>query len=66
MWLIIQSLVIFAVVASNIHWQWTAGHLLGRDEVKGKGSCDTERHGNGGGPPLSGVAAECNSNQGRA
>jgi len=41
-------------------------HLLGRDEVKGKGSSDTERHGNGGGPPFSGVAAECNSNQGCA
>jgi hypothetical protein len=23
MWLVFQSLVIFAVVASNIHWQWT-------------------------------------------
>jgi hypothetical protein len=30
MWLIFQSLVIFAVVASNIHWHWTPnGYLAG-------------------------------------
>jgi hypothetical protein len=23
MWLLLQSAVIFAVMASNIHWQWT-------------------------------------------
>jgi len=23
MWFIIQGLIVFAVVASNIHWQWT-------------------------------------------
>ena len=42
------------------------GHLLGRDIVKGKGSGDTERHSNGGGPPFSGVTAEYNYNQGCA
>jgi hypothetical protein len=33
MWYLLQSLLIFAVVASNIHWQWTPNryvpHLLG-------------------------------------
>jgi hypothetical protein len=30
MWLLLQSLVIFAVVASNIHWHWTPnGYLAG-------------------------------------
>jgi hypothetical protein len=28
MWLILQSLVIFAVVASNIHWHWTPNGYL--------------------------------------
>ena len=28
MWLIFQSLIIFAVVASNIHWQWTPNGYL--------------------------------------
>ena len=28
MWLLIQSLVIFAVVASNIHWGWTPNKLV--------------------------------------
>jgi hypothetical protein len=23
MWFLLQSLIIFAVMASNIHWQWT-------------------------------------------
>ena len=30
MWLLFQSLIIFAVVASNIHWHWTPnGYLAG-------------------------------------
>jgi hypothetical protein len=30
MWYLLQSLIIFAVVASNIHWQWTPnGYLAG-------------------------------------
>lgn len=30
MWLLLQSLIIFAVMASNIHWQWTPnGYLAG-------------------------------------
>jgi hypothetical protein len=30
MWFIFQSLIIFAVVASNIHWHWTPnGYLAG-------------------------------------
>lgn len=30
MWLLLQSLVIFAVMASNIHWHWTPnGYLAG-------------------------------------
>jgi hypothetical protein len=30
MWFIFQSTIIFAVVASNIHWQWTPnGYLAG-------------------------------------
>jgi hypothetical protein len=30
MWFLFQSLIIFAVVASNIHWQWTPnGYLAG-------------------------------------
>jgi hypothetical protein len=28
MWLLLQSLIIFAVVASNIHWQWTPNGYL--------------------------------------
>jgi hypothetical protein len=28
MWLLFQSLIIFAVVASNIHWQWTPNKIL--------------------------------------
>ena len=28
MWFIFQGLVIFAVVASNIHWQWTPNGYL--------------------------------------
>jgi hypothetical protein len=28
MWLLLQSLVIFAVVASNIHWHWTPNGYL--------------------------------------
>ena len=30
MWLLLQSAIIFAVIASNIHWQWTPnGYLVG-------------------------------------
>lgn len=30
MWFLLQSSIIFAVVASNIHWQWTPnGYLAG-------------------------------------
>jgi ABC-type transport system involved in cytochrome c biogenesis permease subunit len=30
MWFLFQALIIFAVVASNIHWQWTPnGYLAG-------------------------------------
>ena len=30
MWFVFQSLVIFAVVASNLHWHWTPnGYLAG-------------------------------------
>lgn len=30
MWLLFQSLIMFAVVASNIHWHWTPnGYLAG-------------------------------------
>jgi hypothetical protein len=30
MWLLLQSLMMFAVVASNIHWHWTPnGYLAG-------------------------------------
>ena len=30
MWFLFQSLIIFAVVASNIHWHWTPnGYLAG-------------------------------------
>jgi hypothetical protein len=28
MWLLIQSLIIFAVLASNIHWHWTPNGYL--------------------------------------
>jgi hypothetical protein len=28
MWLVFQSLIIFAVVASNIHWHWTPNGYL--------------------------------------
>jgi hypothetical protein len=28
MWLLFQSLIIFAVIASNIHWQWTPNGYL--------------------------------------
>ena len=28
MWFLFQSLIIFAVVASNIHWQWTPNGYL--------------------------------------
>jgi uncharacterized membrane protein YgaE (UPF0421/DUF939 family) len=28
MWWIFQGLIIFAVVASNIHWQWTPNPVL--------------------------------------
>jgi hypothetical protein len=28
MWLTFQSLIIFAVMASNIHWQWTPNPYL--------------------------------------
>ncbi len=28
MWLLLQGLIIFAVVASNIHWHWTPNGLL--------------------------------------
>jgi hypothetical protein len=28
MWFLIQSLLIFAVVGSNIHWQWTPNPYL--------------------------------------
>jgi hypothetical protein len=28
MWFLIQSLIIFAVVASNIHWHWTPNGYL--------------------------------------
>jgi hypothetical protein len=28
MWLLLQSLVIFAVVASNAHYHWTPNHYL--------------------------------------
>jgi hypothetical protein len=30
MWFLFQGLIIFAVMASNIHWQWTPnGYLAG-------------------------------------
>ena len=30
MWLLLQSLIMFAVVASNIHWHWAPnGYLAG-------------------------------------
>lgn len=28
MWFLFQSLIVFAVVASNIHWQWTPNAYL--------------------------------------
>jgi hypothetical protein len=28
LWMIFQGLVVFAVVASNIHWQWTPNGYL--------------------------------------
>jgi hypothetical protein len=28
MWFLLQSLIVFAVVASNIHWQWTPNGYL--------------------------------------
>jgi len=28
MWFLLQSVIIFAVVASNIHWQWTPNPYL--------------------------------------
>jgi uncharacterized membrane protein YgaE (UPF0421/DUF939 family) len=28
MWHVFQGLIIFAVVASNIHWQWTPNGML--------------------------------------
>lgn len=27
-WFLFQSLIIFAVMASNIHWQWTPNNYL--------------------------------------
>ena len=30
MWLILQGLIIYAVIASNLHWHWTPnGYLAG-------------------------------------
>jgi hypothetical protein len=30
MWLLLQGLIMFAVIASNIHWHWTPnGYLAG-------------------------------------
>jgi hypothetical protein len=28
MWLILQLLIMFAVLASNVHWQWAPNSLL--------------------------------------
>jgi hypothetical protein len=28
MWWLIQALIVFAIVGSNIHWQWTPNHYL--------------------------------------
>jgi hypothetical protein len=28
MWLLLQSAIVFAVIASNIHWQWTPNGYL--------------------------------------
>jgi hypothetical protein len=28
MWFLLQSLIVFAVMASNIHWQWTPNGYL--------------------------------------
>jgi hypothetical protein len=28
MWFVLQSLIIFAVIASNIHWHWTPNGYL--------------------------------------
>ena len=29
-WFVFQSLIVFAVMASNVHWQWTSnGYLAG-------------------------------------
>lgn len=28
MWRLLQSLIVFAVVGSNIHWEWTPNHYL--------------------------------------
>lgn len=28
MWFLLQSLIVFAVMASNIHWQWTPNAFL--------------------------------------
>jgi len=28
MWFFLQSLIVFGVVGSNIHWHWTPNHYL--------------------------------------
>jgi hypothetical protein len=28
MWYLLQGSIIFAIVASNIHWQWTPNHYV--------------------------------------
>ena len=28
MWLLLQSLIVFAIVGSNIQWHWTPNHYL--------------------------------------
>ncbi len=47
MWYLLQSLIIFAVVASNIAWQWTPNHyippLLGAGIAYGLTKLITER-----------------------
>jgi hypothetical protein len=36
MWYLLQSLIIFAVCASNIHWQWTPNRSLPIRNIWGK------------------------------
>jgi hypothetical protein len=42
MWLILQGLIIFAVVASNIHWRWTPNTYLASAMGIGAAWCVTK------------------------